>query len=293
MKFRRDARRGSLETNRKCIYLVGLLLVLFILGNKVYQGEKYASDTRKEASKPEVSEPEVSICSGEGSFSPPSDIIIDYEKIRKMDKSPLKRVKPYTIKAYEKYMLDDAGNEHYTFLNYISATYGDCRHFTDIGTRYVASSLAAGSNFKTPIWTFDLPTSVERKEAFRGRGEKGWKKVVQAEGVQIKFHNVDLMKVSDEKIKFYLGTWFVMLDTFHEPDTVPFEREFFQRMIDIGFKGVLALDDIHLNSEMKKWWKELQKGAEKGGYKTYDITEIGHSTGTGLVDFSGKVTIKK
>ena len=50
-----------------------------------------------------------------------------------------------------------------------------------------------------------------------------------------------------------------MWDTFHKPDTAPFEREFFQRMLDIGFSGILGLDDIHLNDEMKKRWKELQE----------------------------------
>ena len=84
-----------------------------------------------------------------------------------------------------------------------------------------------------------------------------------------------------------------MLDTFHQPDTSPFEREFFQRLLDIEFKGILGLDDIHLNSEMKQWWKEVQDGAVDGGYATYDITEVGHATGTGLVDFSGKVELKK
>ena len=232
-------------------------------------------------------------CAAEGSFNPPSDIIIDYEKIRKMDKAPLQKVKDFTAEEYEKYMLSDAGREHYTLLNYLSATYGDCRHFTDIGTRYVASSLAAGSNLKTPVWTFDLPSSKERQVAFRGKSEENWQAQIQDVGVTIKFHNLDLMKVSDEDLTSYLGTWFVMLDTFHQPDTVPFEREFFQRIMDIGFKGVLGLDDIHLNSEMEKWWKEVQDGAEKGGYKTYDVTEVGHFSGTGLVDFSGKVIIKK
>ena len=52
-----------------------------------------------------------------------------------------------------------------------------------------------------------------------------------------------------------------MWDTFHKPDTVPFEREFFQRMFDIGFRGILVLDNVHLmiNDEMKKWWKEFQE----------------------------------
>ena len=52
-----------------------------------------------------------------------------------------------------------------------------------------------------------------------------------------------------------------MWDTFYKPDTVPFEREFFQRMFDIGFRGILGLDNVHLmiNDEMKKWWKEFQE----------------------------------
>lgn len=115
----------------------------------------------------------------------------------------------------------------------MSASYGDCRHITDIGTRYVASSLAIGSNLKTPVWTFDIPLSTERQSAFRGKSEEVWQKQVQDVGVNVKFHNLDLLKVSKEDLRTYLGTFFVMLDTFHEPDSQPFEREFFQRMLDI------------------------------------------------------------
>lgn len=234
------------------------------------------------------------VCNLDGSFEPPADeIIIDYEQIRRMDKSLLTNVKDFTNEEYVNYLLAEPGKEHYTLLSYLSSIYGDCRHFTDIGTRVVASALALGSNLKSPVWTFDLPSSSERKGAFRGRTEEDWQSRAHTTGLDIKFHNLDLIKASNDELKQYLGTWFVMLDTFHQPDTVPFEREFFQRMIDIEFKGILALDDIHLNSEMKQWWKEVQDGAERGGYHTYDITEIGHVTGTGLVDFSGKVTFKK
>lgn len=172
-------------------------------------------------------------CSVEGSFTPPSEIIIDYTKIRQMDKSPLHRVKEFTVESYEQFMLSEAGREHYPFLNYMSASYGDCRHITDIGTRYVASSLAIGSNLKTPVWTFDIPLSTERQSVFRGKSEEVWQKQVQDVGVNVKFHNLDLLKVSKEDLRTYLGTFFVMLDTFHEPDSQPFEREFFQRMLDI------------------------------------------------------------
>jgi len=233
-------------------------------------------------------------CPLDGSFHPPgSEIIIDYDKIHTIDKSPLEKVQNFTTEEYVNYMLADAGTEHYAFLNYLSSTYGDCRHFTDIGTRVVASSVAVGSNLKSPVWTFDIPTSKERYAAFRGDTEELYQAKAQSVGINIKFHNLDLLKVSDEELKEYVGTWFVMLDTFHEPYTSPFEREFFQRLLDIKFKGILGLDDIHFNHEMKQWWKELQDGAVYGGYATYDISEVGHHSGTGLVDFSGKVVLKK
>ena len=28
------------------------------------------------------------------------------------------------------------------------------------------------------------------------------------------------------------------------------------------FKGILLLDDIHMNTEMEKWWKELKENAD-------------------------------
>jgi hypothetical protein len=59
----------------------------------------------------------------------------------------------------------------------------------------------------------------------------------------------------------------------------------------MGFKGILLLDDIHLNPEMEKWWKELQDSAGKLGFVAYDVSNVGHFSGTGLLDFSGKVRI--
>ena len=233
-------------------------------------------------------------CELEGSMDPPAkQIVIDYDKINGISKAPLERVQDYTTKDYAKFLLKRAGTEHYDFLNFISMTYGDCRHMMDIGTRSVTSALALGSNQTLPVWTFDLPGSGERHSAFRGASEEEWQKKVLGVGVDIKFHNLDLMKVSDSELKKYIGTWFIMLDTLNLPDTVQFEREFFQRLLDLGFKGILGLDDIDLNDEMKKWWKEVQDNAMKRGYTTYNLTKIGHYSGTGLVDFSGKVTIKE
>ena len=251
-------------------------------------------EAKKKTELKEHKDASVEKCALEGSMDPPAEyIVIDFSKINGMDKDPLERVKNYTTENYMKFLLSSAGREHYPFQNYMSATYGDCRHFMDIGTRYVTSALALGSNQKSPVWTFDLPTSSERRASFRGKTEEEWQTQVRELGVDITFYNLDLMRIPDDELKTYFGTWFVMLDTEHLPYTVPFERELFQRMLDIHFKGILVLDDINLNNQMKKWWKELQDNAEKGGYKTFDVTKVGHFSGTGLVDFSGKVIIKE
>ena len=231
-------------------------------------------------------------CAVEGSFGPPNDIVIDFDKVKNMDLEPLNSVKNLTSEEYVNYMMKPPGKEHYRLQSYLSTTYGDCRHLTDVGTRYVTSALAMGSNLHTPVWTFDLVGSSERKRAFRGKTEEEWKEMADNIGVDIVFHNLDLLKVSDEDFRKYMGTWFIMLDTHHLPDSKPFERQFFQRLLDVQYRGMLGLDDIRLNVEMKKWWKELQdSGADEKGYKTYDLTKIGHGTGTGLVDFSGRVKI--
>eukprot|EP00956_Cyclotella_meneghiniana_P033538 scaffold96809_cov46-Cyclotella_meneghiniana.AAC.1 len=88
------------------------------------------------------------------------------------------------------------------------------------------------------------------------------------------------MKASDEDFKKYLNTWFVMLDTRHRPYTVPFEREFFTRVLNSGYKGLMLLDDVNEHDEMRRWWKEVQDGAAAGG------------SGTAFVDFSGKLKVK-
>jgi hypothetical protein len=90
------------------------------------------------------------------------EFVIDFEAVRNFPNTPLEKVKGFTIQDYEKYMMAPAGKEHYSLLNYLSQQFGDCRHVTDIGTRYVSSALAMSSNMKTPVWTFDLPTSKER-----------------------------------------------------------------------------------------------------------------------------------
>ena len=227
-------------------------------------------------------------------------LVIDFDAVRKLPKTRLDQLKQYTVQRYEKFVMAPPGREHYTLMEWLVQTYSDAvnatdacpvRHVGDIGTRYVASALALGSHYGNSVKTFDLPNSRERNGAFRGTTEQDWQARVQQENVHIQFVNVDLLTVSDADFKDYTSTWLMSLDTHHLPYTVPFEREFLTRLVQSGYQGLLVLDDIHLNPEMKKWWQELLDQQDRLGYRCFDLTTVGHATGTGLLDFSGQVQI--
>ena len=69
----------------------------------------------------------------------------------------------------------------------------------------------------------------------------------------------------------------IMLDTYHDGE---FEKEFYD-FIKPDFKGVLVLDDIHLNKPMQSFWRSITEPKE-------DLTKIGHYSGTGVVYFDGR-----
>mmetsp|Transcript_10720 Transcript_10720/g.33058 ORF Transcript_10720/g.33058 Transcript_10720/m.33058 type:complete len:246 (-) Transcript_10720:260-997(-) len=109
------------------------------------------------------------------------------------------------------------------------------------------------------------------------------------------FHRTDLLAVlktgqnprGDQCLKEkVLGAALIMLDTHHFPETTPFEYEFVELLAKGGFRGLLLLDDIHLNGEMKRFWAWFTEKRAPGSYSTKDATPVGHVSGTGWVDFS-------
>jgi hypothetical protein len=198
---------------------------------------------------------------------PPTDIVISRSTVLAQNTTRLEQLKRFTVKKYEPYLLEKAGKEHYTLLHYLTREYNaknaNC-HVVDIGTRYVTSALALGAAGTAPVWTFDLPESNERFAAFRKQSPKQWHYQLEKKengGVRIKFHNVNLLDVSLDEFRNYMSTWLILLDTAHRPYTIPFEREFFDRLLSINFKGLLILDDIQWSDEMPRWWNELQEMA--------------------------------
>jgi hypothetical protein len=143
-----------------------------------------------------------------------------------------------------------AGDEHYRLLAYISTLFKG-KTLLDIGTYKGDSAAALTYSGKNKVISFDLNDSLENVNP----------------NVEYKIANI--LDYPDLVIK----APFILLDTFHEGD---FEMEFIDFLNHINYKGLIIFDDIHLNDPMKKVYNSINK-------EKYDLTNIGHHTGTGLV----------
>ena len=178
-------------------------------------------------------------------------------KKEKIDKIDLSELGAYVNnEEYRGYFLEKAGQEHYKLLAYISTTYSG-KTLIDIGTNRGCSSLALAYNPENTVESFDL---YELKELS-----------YLPLNINYTIDNILSGKYED-MIK---ESPFIMLDTFHDG---VFEREFYAYLQSIKWKGMLLLDDILLNDPMKEFWNDITE-------EKYDISNVGHITGTGIVIF--------
>jgi hypothetical protein len=142
-----------------------------------------------------------------------------------------------------------AGDEHYRLLAYISTLFKN-KVLLDIGTYKGDSSTALTYNKSNKVISYDLVDSLENANK------------------RVEYNIANILDYP-EVVK---SASFILIDTYHNGD---FEQEFINFINDIDYKGLVMFDDIHLNQPMEKVWKSINKDK-------YDLTNIGHSTGTGL-----------
>ena len=147
----------------------------------------------------------------------------------------------------------EAGQEHYRLLAYISTLFKDSI-LLDIGTYKGDSARALSYNKSNFVNSVDVQAQPE------------------------------IADIKSENIEFWIGdilthtyfinkSKFILLDTFHNGD---FEQEFMDKLIEIDYHGLIMFDDIYLNDPMGEFWRGVI-------HEKYDITHIGHHTGTGIV----------
>lgn len=177
------------------------------------------------------------------------------------------------------YAVYSGNNDYIHFLNkeeldrhalklyaYISELFDDSI-ILDVGTKFGNSALALSYNDSNIIISYDIiewPTHTGLKK----------------DNIKLKIQ--DFMKdntIDYEKVPIIL----IDVDP-HDGTQEPGMLEYLEK---IGWSGILLLDDISWNDfpEMKKFWESIN-------YEKYDLTDIGHFSGTGLVNFGGKHDIE-
>jgi hypothetical protein len=158
---------------------------------------------------------------------------------------------------YQNYFKEKSSKEHYRLLTYLSNQF-DNQTFVDVGTLKGCSALALSHNKTNKVFSFNLSNQLELNS--------------NLENVEFIIDNV----INGKYDEVLLNSKFILLDTYHDGT---FELEFLNYLKKLNYDGFLILDDIHLNKDMKLFWDNIEKDK-------LDITNIGHTTGTGVVFFN-------
>lgn len=153
-----------------------------------------------------------------------------------------------------------AGNQHYQLLATIAASCPEGTRFLEIGTRLGMSSLAIRHGGKVALTTCDLEDNIP-------------------EGKSIKaFPDINFLLKDGFELLESDPPWEIIFIDVDPHDGVQ-ERRMITKLVEMDFKGILLLDDIHLNPEMQSFWDWIPAG------RKVDMSRFGHNSGTGVVLF--------
>ena len=192
---------------------------------------------------------------------------IDIERLNKFNFDSLRSavfwensVHNYDVNA----LFYGAGNQHYQLLATIASSCPDGTRFLEIGTRIGMSSLAihqgSGGGTRISLTTCDIEDNIPE-----GKSVKAFP--------AINF----LVKDGFELLEAEEPWDVIFIDV--DPHDGTQERRMIDKLIETGFKGILLLDDIHVNTEMQAFWDWIPVR------RKIDLTKFGHSSGTGVVLF--------
>jgi len=156
---------------------------------------------------------------------------------------------------FRNYFLNCPSSDHYKLLGYFSMKFNNST-LLDIGTFKGCSALALSLNQNNKVVSFDVVSGLRK---------------LSIEPNNIEFIVDDCL---NEKYKnLILSSPFIMYDTVHDGKI---ETDFYNYILSINYKGILMFDDIKYNEEMISFWNSINE-------EKYDISNIGHWSGTGLV----------
>lgn len=158
-----------------------------------------------------------------------------------------------------------AGETEFKLYAYMSEQINN-KIILDIGTRHGGSAIALSNNPKNHVISYDIVS---------------WDSHVHLKKDNITLKICDFMQ--DIEID-YSKVDLIMIDV--DPHDGLQEPIMINHLISLGWEGIILLDDISetLWPEINKMWNSLP-------YEKYDLTDIGHMSGTGLVNIGNKFKI--
>jgi predicted O-methyltransferase YrrM len=185
-------------------------------------------------------------------------ITLEKKNIESIDLTALNH---YVLKNNNaQYFLKSSGEEHYKLLAYLS------RHIksekvVDIGTYYGMSAIALSFDETKTVVTYDIHDWIPDEDEISIKNK-----------INIKYKIMDCL----DDMETLLQVDFICLDI--DPHDGVQEIEIVRQLEKYKYKGMLFLDDIHLNEGMRSFWESIS-------HKKYDLTKFGHWSGSGLVIF--------
>ncbi len=153
-----------------------------------------------------------------------------------------------------------AGHTEYKLYSYLSKKVNS-PIILDIGTLFGGSALALSANDKSKVISYDLVELSTHEHLIKNN---------------IEFRVGNFMEDDYDYSKISL----IVIDV--EPHDGTLEPPMIEHVVSQGFKGLILLDDISsMFPGMPEMWDSLP-------YEKYNVTEIGHFSGTGILNIGQK-----
>ena len=170
--------------------------------------------------------------------------------------------------------------EHYKLLTYLSFQFNDSL-VLDIGTFDGLSAICLAQNPTNKVISYDIidkdfsnilrPVYINSSSS----GEVLHHTPFGKDYPNISFKNLDIL---NEDISILNSASFMLLDISHNGQD---ERNFTDKIKQIEFDGYILCDDVRTDIfPLRNWFDSLE-------WNKYDLTEVGHVTGSGLLDIGG------
>jgi hypothetical protein len=187
---------------------------------------------------------------------------LDEQKIKNIDFKPLVKgvdviINGVNVSTWGEYLNSDLGVNPYKLYAFLSTIF-DNSIILDVGSQYGSSALSLSYNQTNQVISYDI---VDCGTSAIIKSNIIWKVMDFRHDSSINFDEVKM----------------IVIDV--DPHDGVQEREMIKFLEDKKWSGILILDDIYKDNQMKDFWNSIEKENK------LDFTNIGHITGTGVIIF--------